>query len=148
MGKAFKNENDLRSFLMQKCKIALTNAQEKVYKIVDLHVQRFYADYDPVMYERTYQLMRSLVKSNIHKTGSGYEAEVYFDLGSIGYDTGRQPSGEQVVSAAAYGGHGATGLNIVYGGGADIWITPIDILDMEAINILVQELRAAGIPIK
>lgn len=144
----FKNEVQLKSFLLKKCKTALINAQEKVYKIIDLHVQRFYADYAPEMYERTYQLMHSLVKSNIRSTGNGYEAEVYFDLGSIGYSTGAQPSGKQVMGAAAYGGHGAAGLKVVYGGGADIWNTPKDILDAEAISILAQELMAAGIPIK
>lgn len=144
----FKNEKQLKEFLFKKCQVALAKTQEKVYKIIDLHVQRFYADYDPEMYQRTYQLMHSLVKSNIHSTGNGYEAEVYFDLGSIGYDTGRQPSGEQVMGAAAFGGHGAAGLKIVYGGGADIWYTPKEILDIEAVKILAQELRAAGIPIR
>lgn len=144
----FKNEKQLKNFLLKKCQVALAKTQEKVYKIIDLHIQKFYADYDPETYQRTYQLMHSLVKGNIHSTGSGYEAEVYFDLSSIGYDTGRQPSGEQVMGAAAYGGHGAAGLKVVYGGGADIWFTPKDILDAEAIGILVQELRAAGIPIK
>lgn len=144
----FENEEQLKSFLLKKCKSALTKTQEKAYKIIDLHIQRFYADYDPVMYDRTYQLMHSLVKSDIRSTGSGYKAEVYFDLGSIGYDTGKRPSGEQVMSAAAYGGHGATRLRVVYGGGADIWNTPKEILDAEAIGILTQELIAAGIPIK
>lgn len=144
----FKNEKQLKRFILSKCQSAIIKAQEKVYRIIDLHIRRFYDDYDPVMYERTYQLMNSLVKSNIRSTGDGYEAEVYFDLSSIGYDTGRQPSGEQVMGAAAYGGHGATELKVVYGGGADIWHTPKDILDMEAIGILVQELNAAGIPIK
>lgn len=144
----FKNEKQLRDFLLKKCQIALESAQEKVYKIIDLHIQKFYADYDPVMYDRTYQLMHSLVKGDISPTANGYKAEVYFDLGSIGYNTGRQPSGEQVMGAAAYGGHGATGLKVVYGGGADIWYTPLEILDAKAIEILVQELRAAGIPIR
>ena len=144
----FKNEAQLKAFILAKCQSALSNAQEKVYKIIDLHIQRFYADYDPVMYDRTYQLMHSLVKSSIIPVGNGYKAEVYFDLGSIGYSTGAQPSGGQVFGAAAYGGHGANGLRVVYGGGADIWQTPKEILDAEAIEILVQELKAAGIPIK
>lgn len=144
----FKNEKQLKDFLLKKCKTALAVTQEKAYKIIDMHVQRFYADYSPEDYQRTYQLMRSLVKSNIRSTGSGYEAEVYFDLGSIEYNTGSHPSGEQVMSVAAIGGHGADGLRVVYFGGADAWHTPLAVLDLEAINILVQELRIAGIPIK
>lgn len=144
----FKNETELKNFLMAKCKSAMVKTQEKVYRIIDLHVQKFYGDYDPVMYDRTYQLMRSLVKSDIRFIGNGYEAEVYFDLGSIGYTTGAKPSGEQVVSAAAYGGHGASGLKIVYSGGANIWQDPKDILDVTAIEMLVQALISEGIPIR
>lgn len=143
----FKNEAQLKSFLLKKCQSALIKAQEKVYKILDLYMQRFYADYDPELYERTYQLLHSLVKSDIHSTGNGYEAEVYFDLGYI-YDTGANPSGKQVMDAAAYGGHGAQGLLVVYGGGEDTWHTPKGILDAKAIEILKNMLIAEGIPIK
>lgn len=144
----FKNETQLKSFLLAKCQNALIKTQEKVYKIIDMYVQRFYADYDPVMYDRTYQLLHSLVKSEIISTGNGYEAQVYFDMSNLNYVTGRQPSGEQVVSAAAYGGHGATGLKVVYGGGEDIWFTPLEVLNAEAIEILRSMLIAEGIPIK
>lgn len=143
----FKNESQLKSFLLGKCRNAITNAQEKVYRIIDLYLQRYYADYDPVWYDRTYQLLHSLVKSDIRKEGSKVVATVYFDLDYI-YNTGRNPSGEQVMNAAAYGGHGAQGLKVVYGSGEDTWYTPLEILDAEAINILRDMLIAEGIPIK
>lgn len=144
----FKNEAQLKNFLLQKCKSAIIKAQERVYKILDLYMQRFYDDYDPVMYERTYQLMHSLVKSDIAFTGNGYTAEIYFDMSKLNYLTGRQPSGEQVVDAAAYGGHGATGLKIVYGGGEDIWFTPLEIINAEAVETLKNMLILEGIPIR
>ena len=144
----FKNEKQLKEFLLKKCKTALAVTQEKAYKIIDMHMQRFYADYDPERYQRTYQLMRSLVKSDIYPKGNGYEAKVYFDLDSISYNTGSEPSGRDVMDVAAIGGHGANGLKVIYFGGADAWYTPLQVLDLEAINILVQELRIAGIPIK
>ena len=143
----FKNEAQLKSFLLGKCRNAITNAQEKVYRIIDLYLQRYYADYDPVWYDRTYQLLHSLVKSDIRKEGNKVVATVYFDLDYI-YNTGRNPSGEQVMNAAAYGGHGAQGLKVVYGSGEDTWYTPLEILDAEAINILRDMLIAEGIPIK
>lgn len=124
-------------------------SQEKIYQILDMFVKEFYADYDPVMYERTYQLYRSLVKTDVYLIGNGYEAEVYFDLSSLNYITGAKPSGEQVMSAAAYGGHGADGLRVVYGNsGADIWNNVIPVLSTEAIEILKEELIAQGVPIK
>ena len=143
----FKNEKQLKEFLLKKCKTALAVTQEKAYQIIDMHVQNFYKDYTPEEYHRTRQLMRSLVKSNIRSTGSGYEAEVYFDL-NYAYSTGSEPSGEQVMDAAATGGHGASGMRVIYSGGANTWVSPKAVLDLEAINILVQELRIAGIPIK
>ena len=99
------------------------------------------------MYERTYKLLHSLVKSDIRQVGNGLIAEVYFDLDYL-YVTGAEPSGEQVMDAAAYGGHGAKGLRVVNGGGEDAWFTPLEILDAEAIKILKNMLIAEGIPIK
>ena len=143
----FKNEAQLKSFLLKKCQGPLIKAQAKVYKILDLYMQRFYADYDPELYERTYQLLHSLVKSDVRQKGNELIAEVYFDLG-YKYKTGANPSGEQAMDAAAYGGHGAKDLLIVYGDGEDAWHTPLEILDAEAVEILKNMLIAEGIPIK
>lgn len=144
----FKNQKELEAFLLQKCKVALERSQNQVYKIIDLYLNRFYADYDPVWYDRTGKLLRSLVKSDIKKDGKGYKAEIYFDL-DYSYNTGSNPSGEQVMDAASYGGHGAEGLRVVAGDtGVNIWNDPIQQLDAEAINILVDMLMAEGIPVK
>lgn len=142
----FKSEAELEKFILSKCKSAMIKAQEKVYKILDLYMQRFYADYDPVIYERTYQFMKSLVKSDVRQVGNEVVADVYFNLGYM-YNTGAKPSGEQVMGVAAFGGHGAKGLNVVYGG-EDMWYTPLEILDAEAIEILKNMLIAEGIPIR
>lgn len=143
----FKNEAQLKSFLLSKCQNALIKAQEQVYQIIDRFVKEFYAEFSPEMYERTYQLYRSLVKSDIVSTGSGYKAEVYFDFSSLVYTSGSSPSGEQVMNAAAYGGHGAEGLHII-AGGTGIWDEPKQILNAEAINILKRMLISEGIPIR
>lgn len=144
----FKNEAQLKAFLLAKCKNALMKTQAKVYEIIDEFVAEYYADYDPVMYQRTYQLYHSLVKSEIVSTTNGYETQVYFDFNNLDYDTGAWPSGKQVMDAAAYGGHGAEGLRVVYGSGVNIWHTPKNILDAQAINILKNMLISEGIPIK
>lgn len=145
----FRNESQIKSFLMAKCKNALIKSQEQVYQIIDRFVKEFYADYSPELYERTYQLYRSLVKSDIISTGTGYEARVYFDLSELDYIYGAQPSGEQVMGAAAEGWHGADGLLVKSGNtGVSIWNDPKEILDANAIDILARMLKAEGIPIK
>lgn len=147
----FKDEKQLKNFLMEKCKVAVIRTQNKIYEIIKKALAEFYQDYDPVLYERTYQLMQSLVKSDIRRVGSGYQAEVYFDLSGINYATGNMPTGEQVMKAASHGLHGAIGSDLLYmhgDTGVDVWNTPMQEIDARAISMLVQELKAQGIPIK
>ena len=145
----FKNENDLKIYLLEQCREALKMAQDEIYHIINQFVKEFYRDYSPEMYERTFQLYNSLVKSDIVRIGNGYRAEVYFDYGTLEYLTGAKPSGKQVMDAAAYGEHGAYGLHVEYGRiGTSIWTDPMRILSNEAIQILKKRLIEAGIPIR
>lgn len=145
----FKNQKQLERFLLEKSRLALLKAQDKVYVIIKQFLYQYYNDYDPVLYERTRQLLESLVQSRIVSDGKGYKAEIYFDFNSLNYVTGSQPSGEQVMNAAAYGGHGAEGLRVVSGDtGVSIWNDPIQKLNVEAINILKNMLISEGIPIR
>ena len=145
----FKSQKELESFLMKKLRLAILKAQDEVYVIIKKFLYQYYGDYDPIMYERTYQLLQSLVQSRIVSDGKGYKAEIYFDVDSLNYVTGLSPSGEQVIDAAAYGGHGAEGLRVV-SGKTDVsaWNDPIQKLNSDAINILKKMLIAEGIPIK
>lgn len=144
----FKNEKQLKNFLLGKCKNALIKSQEQVYQIINRFVKEFYAEFTPEQYERTRQLYQSLVKSDIVPTKNGYKAYVYFDLSSIDYVTGSKPTGEQVMQAAEWGRHGAMGLAVADFKGTSIWHEPIEILNAEAINILKRMLISEGIPIK
>lgn len=160
----FKNQKELESFLLKKFRQAIMKAQEEIYQIIKQFLYQFYNDYDPIKYERTYQLLRSLVQSRIISDGKGYKAEVYFDLDNLQYSKpawqgGKPPSGEQVFEAAKQGLHGAIGdagngwkdweYNYVQGNtGVNIWSDPIQELDTKAINILKEMLIAEGIPIK
>ena len=147
----FKNRNELLAFLYDKAYDALKNAQTIVYDIIQDYLQQFYADYDPVLYERTEQLLRSLVKGDIRPSSKGYVADVYFDLSSLNYVTGNQPTGEQVMEAAAQGLHGAIGSNLLYvhgNTGVGVWNDALQVLDAEAIRILRDRLVEKGIPIK
>ena len=145
----FKNEKELESFLLKKCKNALEKSQMQVYRIIEKFVREFYADYDPILYERTYKLLSSLVMSEIIQTNKGFEAHVYFNYEGLSYVTGAKPSMLRVLDAAAEGLHGAEDLRVMDGNtGANIWSDPLVELDVKAINILVDMLRAEGIPIK
>lgn len=161
MAKTFKNTKELEHFLMKQSRLALMKAQDEVYRVVNKWIREFYKDYTPELYERTAQLFGSLVESRIVQDGKGYKAEVYFDLDKLryskfGWQDGDVPTGEQVFEAATQGLHGAIGdagggyqFRYVEGReGRNIWNDSIQELDVRAINILVDMLRAEGIPVK
>lgn len=138
----FKNDTQLKSFLMAKCKNALVSAEEKVHRIIDSCLHQFYDEWKPDQYKRTSQLLHSLVRSGIKPTINGYEAEVYFDADLLNYTTGSW-DGETVLkvtmeSSVPHGG---------YMSGTAIWNESQSMLgDIWA--LLEKELKAQGIPLK
>lgn len=153
----FKSPKQLESFLLKKSRLAIMKAQDEVYKIIKQFLYQYYSEYHPEVYQRTFQLLESLVQTRIISDGKGYKAEVYFDVDGLNYDTGRYPTGEQVMDAATQGYHGAMGdipntdkkfKYVDIGNGTKIWDDPRKVLDAKAINILVDMLKAEGIPIK
>lgn len=152
----FKNKKQLEEFLLAKCKNALINTQERVYRILEGFMQEYYADYSPELYERTYQLYNSLIKFEITPTINGYETKVGFDIDGLRYMTGAQPSDEQVMKAASIGYHGAIGvsngvaLKFVAGDtGTMLWNEQLRVgVQAEALKILKNMIIAEGIPIK
>lgn len=143
----FKNQKELERFIMKQSRQALMKAQNKVYEIIDKFFCQYYTEYEPLQYERTYQLANSLVKSQIITEGNGYKAEVYVDLDYLNYiyPKGDQPSGMDVMKSADRGEHGVE--HVAYQG-TKIWYRPVRELDAKAIDILVDMLRAEGIPVK
>lgn len=153
-----KNEAQLKELLMAKCKNALLKSQEQIYQIINRFIKDFYTEFSPEMYERTYQLYQSLVKSEIVSTGNGYEAHVYFDIGALDhyshsirvngnvytYEGKHKWSEQQILDTALTGDlpHGG------HAGGTAIWTKALSKLNAEAINTLKRMLISEGIPIK
>lgn len=153
----FKNEKQLKDFVLAKCRNALIKSQAQVYQIIDRFVKQFYAEFSPEVYHRTYQLFQSLVKSDIVKTKNGYEAYVYFDVDMLDYHLhtmtvkgrtysyeGRHDWSEQDILDTAMTGslpHGG------YKEGTQIWNESLSILNVEAIEVLKRMLLSEGIPI-
>lgn len=165
----FNSANDLKKFILSKSKIALSEALNKTYEIIGKFVKQYYSEYDPYVYERTYQLYKSLVKTDVISTGNGYKAYVYFDLSSLDYSikhmTKIQKNGfyinpyngarsyngefpntngdaEKSFMAAAHGSHGGKTS------GTAIWDESFNVLNGNLYKILKRYLVANGIPVK
>lgn len=154
----FKNEEQLKAHLLSKCKNAVSKTEEKVHRVIDATLNKFYDEFEPDEYIRTGQLLHSLVRSGVKPTGSGFEAEVYFDEGMLNYQNGQMYlkhtpehgrlgyatwDGGRVLDVAMTGGlpHGN------YYAGTPIWTTSKAKLG-NIMEMLKQELIKQGIPIK
>lgn len=136
----------IRRDLESKVPKAVAIAQDEIAIIVENVLKSFYASYSPVMYERTYQLLSSCVKSGVSGGAGHAEARVYLDSGMMNYTSGAAPSGAQVMASANAGKHGASGLKEV-GGGPAVSSEAEAAVDAQVMNILLEAIRAAGIPV-
>lgn len=147
----FKSQKELENFLLQKFKVAVAQAEQKVYQVIDRCLDQYYGEFKPDEYIRTQKLLNSLVKTGVKKVGNGYEAEVYFDEKQLNYQTGvvqtQHGTGyatwgaEEVLDTAMHGSHGG------YIDGTAIWETSQAVLG-DIYVLLRNELIAQGIPIK
>ena len=76
---AFTNTAQIKAYLMKHMETAVKQAQKKAYDVISTFLKKYYSEFSPSMYERTYQLLSSLVESQITSTGNGYRVEIYFD---------------------------------------------------------------------
>ena len=147
----FKSQSELEKFILLKCKNAITNAENKIYKVIDEHLKTFYGEYEPTEYIRLQQLLHSLVRTGIKQSGNGYEAEVYFDASKLNYPNpalgksgayhSADMSSEEILDLAIQGSHGG------WVDGTAIWNDSIFWLGGDIMKLLLDELRAQGIPI-
>lgn len=153
---SFKNVMEIRRGIVAKEQRAVQKAQQTAYQVIERCLAQYYADYDPKKYIRTKQLYNALVKSAVRKTGSGFQAEVYFDLSSMDYsykispNTGmRVPntgwSAEATMETAGRAEHGGA---LVTEGGTGVWADAIAVFEEDLTHEIARQLKASGIPIK
>ena len=167
----FNTMDELEDYILEKTRQAMIPIQEQVYAIVDRFLKQYYAEYNPIIYERTYQLYQSLVKTGIKKTANGYEAYVYFDVDKLDYafktfkkiknsdgdyvnpfthETNSSGvfkndgySADKTLASAMFGSHGGQSANGTY-----IWVESLRTIDSNYIKIFKKYLKENGIPIK
>lgn len=148
----FKNEAQLKKFLMQKCAKAVSNTEKTVHDKFASNLNQFYNEFEPVEYIRTGALLDSLEVTGVKQIGNRAVAEVYFSTptwehGWVPLQSGNHGysywSDEKILSVALSGAfpHGG------YHGGTAIWDDSMKSLGgQQGIkNILKQELKRQGL---
>lgn len=85
----FKNEAQLKKFLMGKCANAVANAERKVYEEFAGNLNQFYTEFRPEEYIRTGALFNALEVTGVKRAGNIVATEIYFDTPS--YEHGWVP---------------------------------------------------------
>lgn len=149
----FNSVAELESYVVQRMQPAVRAVQEKVHQIIFNNAQAFYGEYEPHVAERTYQVLNSLVKSDVVRKGNGWEGEVYFDLSRLSHPRSYiGQDGRTVISnwSEAKILHSAM-VSGTHGGavpGIPIWLEAMDTVNPAWIQWLKQELIANGIPVR
>lgn len=155
MAKSFGSGAEIKSYIIAQMKPAVKEVQEKVYDVCTKFLNVFYGEYEPQVSIRTYQLFNSLVKTDVRKSGNGWTADVYFDIGALSHPTSytgqdgrlvqKKWSEDKIMTTALKTGtHGGTWTGV---GGIAIWDESLGVISPQAIQWIKQELIAAGIPV-
>lgn len=133
----FKNEKQLRDFLLKKCVKAVDNTEKKVYEEFAGNLNQFYTEFHPEVYDRTGALFNSLDHTGVIPTSSGAKAEIRFNTPN--YNTGTW-SGETVLNVAMESSvpHGG------YAGGTAVWTESMNSL-VNIEGLLMHELKKQGL---
>lgn len=156
MAKVFKNEAEIKKFLLQKCAEAVASAEEKVYAEMAGNLNQFYYEYHPEKYIRTGALFNSLEHTGVITTGNGAVAEVgWFDTPTYAHGLVPLQKGnfgnsswtdEQILNVVMTGDQ----VGLPHGGhedGTAIWIESIEKLGgKQGIqDLLKRELKRQGL---
>lgn len=149
----FNSIAELESYVIKRMQPAVRAVQEKIHQIFFNSVNAFYGEYEPSVAIRTYQVLNSLVKTNVVNTGKGWEGEVYFDLSAlnhpksyIGQDGSTVTSDwseGQILSSVMTGGTHGGAIS-----GIPVWNEAMDTINPAWVQWFKQELIAAGIPVR
>lgn len=148
----FKNEEQLKQFLLNKCTKAVDSAKEKVRQEFEGNLNQFYAEYKPIEYIRTGALSDSLKYTVAKQIGNSVTAKVYFNTphyrhgivplqsGDFGYSYWDDDYIFDIAMTSSFP-HGG------YEGGTPIWTTSMKSLggNIGIKNLLKQELKKQGL---
>ena len=146
----FKNEAQLKKFLMGKCVKAVENAEKKVHEEMAGNLNQFYTEFKPKEYIRTGALFDSLEVTGVKRAGNYITAKVYFNPPH--YDHGYIPlqsggfgysywTDDYIFDVAMKGSHGG------YESGTAIWNDSMLSLGgrLGIKSLLIQELKKQGL---
>lgn len=126
-------------------KTAMEQVKDKVCQIFVETVLRYYAEYEPKMYVRTYQIEQQaaqMANAAVKTREIGASFEVYFDAAAMSHQRGTWTEGDILDNVMTAGTHGGA-----TDGGTAVWTQSMGIINPQIRSWVRDALIAAGIPI-
>lgn len=135
----------IKADLTKKVGVAMEGVKKQVYDIFFNVLMQYYTEYEPSVYNRTYQVMQlaeNIATAGVKVRRVGASFEVYFDGSMLNYTTGTWSGGRVLDNVMVEGDHGRASS-----GGTAVWTEAMSIINPQIKSIIKQELIKAGIPI-
>lgn len=134
----------IKADLQSKVGIAVENVKREAVRIIMNEVEKFYGEYDPSWYQRTYQMQKAverMVNSAVKVYGIGASFHIYVDASMFNHKRGTWSEWDILYSVMEGATHGGAAS------GTPVWTESMKVLDLDMKNIIKEKLIAAGIPV-
>ena len=98
-----KTYSELYKRIENSLKIALDKSANEIKEMIEFFIAKYYSEYEPKQYERTFQFLNSCVRTNVYRDGNAYKVVVYIDYINLDYE---DIEGYDVINMANLGFHG------------------------------------------
>lgn len=97
-----KTYSELYKLMENSLKNDLDKSAEEIKQMIEFFIAKYYSEYEPKQYDRTYQFLNSCTRTEVFKVGNSFKVSVFIDYINLDYDI----DGYDVVNMANLGYHG------------------------------------------
>lgn len=106
MATVIRSMNDLTKIIESRIQQALKMTQQEIFEVIQQHITDYYHEYTPHMYQRTWEFLNSLIKTDITKTNGVISCAVEIDKNYLSHRYNGGATGLEVVTYANQHSHG------------------------------------------
>lgn len=153
MATVIKSMSDLTKIIESRIQQALKMTQQEIFKVIQQHITEYYKEpvfrngtsAIPMLYDRSYKLLNSLIKTDIVKLGSTLSCSVEINPNYLNYKYMGGASGLDVMLSAEQAFHGWS-----IEGDMRIWSDSLAELGLKPgiLFIMKNNLKKCGVPVK
>ncbi len=153
MARVIRSMSDLTKILESRIQQALKMTQQEIFKVIQQHITDYYKEPVfrngtsalPMIYDRTYKLLNSLIKTDIVKNGNTIFCSVEIDPNYLNYRYMGGMSGLNVMLSANEQFHGWS-----IEGDMRVWDDALSELGLKPgiLYLMKSNLKKCGVPVK